>query len=1258
MRVRRRYVQPILLIALVAGGTFAYRRAAQPEPRMLTDLAQEALEEIFGPNVQHGAVSLDLINGVVIRDLSVPSGVHLARSEDGDVESLAGLSAKTVEIRHDVLLLAAGHYHPTSIRIDGAQVITHETESGIEPAFPFTLPSGHDGGEFPAVRISDALVYYRSLPGSTRLRGGAVLVCRLEELAVVPKPNGKVDIRGAFYTRELGQDDARVEIAGEATPDTGAFEFSAQWDPLELTDALLAKLDEDLAAKLEQDSIQSGKLVLRVTKEPPGEAKLVAEWDADVTVRMDDLPGLEEIEAETRQQLQELFGVGAVTVVVDGDRVIIKSFESKLADGRVIATGWIQPEDGSLELHFEIRDLRLEKHDAVKAALGAEGAAVFEEFDASGLVTAFGKVTRSTEGQLNWEVDVELEKASFRYLGAKNAAGKREGFPYRVSDATGWVRIREDGVYFDDITGFNRGAEITVLGFKHNKAWTGGETGRIRFSDVGEDIRLTVVATNMAVDERLREAVAGSEFAGLLDEFQLGGVIDKVEVDIISIPNVDTTAKTEVRLTLEGEQFRYAPFPLPLEDVRGEIMLRRPVLASGERGRIYSFEVSGWAEGSPIEVRAKIVDHEDRGRLEVIAESLPLAGEVTQTILTSEVTEGGVAEAWRWLDPRGRAHVRASLPIGQDGRPMVIHADLNEATVFLDATASDAPLELTKLTGRISVLGDDIHLVKLRGTMAGAGVRLEGALNGGTSGAWDIRIVTEPVRLTRDVERGLAHLAEDDELLPGGFRFEPGGQLGLDVHLVRKDGPDETLRADLTATKFDVGLRAPDGVVLQLRGKRLDVKDDMLLVEDVVAQLPGMTAEIPHARIPVPDESAEGEAPALEGQFGLKIERLEPNDAFLELLPDDVRDLLSEWAASRLISTEGLRVDAPKGGPVTLRGDLSFIVPPGEPVGDGVLGRLSFAPLVIADTAEGQTLKGLVRLEGFSMTEAVDLKDLEGDIHVERLVLGDNPSGSGRLAGISGLISDIRVRDLAAPLSWQDGIFRADPITGFVADGALQGKILVHTRAPVAYEGQARVDQFDVARLAEDLAPTGAPYKGIGTAHVTFQNRGGTLRDLTAAGAVHVRRGALGDLPFVANIFALADRVFDTDDPPKFERADVEFVLKDEVFELQRIDLAGPLFEMPGSGTLDLAGVIDLRFTPDFIKSMAVPGMMQMPVVGDVVGGILREELLYAVRVRGDLSSADPEIVLFPLLGVEFGPSFEGTGAPKLPKRRLPKWFR
>jgi hypothetical protein len=417
--------------------------------------------------------------------------------------------------------------------------------------------------------------------------------------------------------------------------------------------------------------------------------------------------------------------------------------------------------------------------------------------------------------------------------------------------------------------------------------------------------------------------------------------------------------------------------------------------------------------------------------------------------------------------------------------------------------------------------------------------------------------------------------------------------------------------------------------------------------------MPGLNVAVEQAEFLLGDDTE------VSGRFDLAMDDFVVTQGVLDLLPEEAAELARTWTTDRVLRSKRLSIYAPPVGPVTLEGDLTFAVPEGSLVGDGPRGSVEFAPFSVgSEEGEVSALRGVVRLRGFTMDVGIGLEDLDGHIEVDYLRLGDRPEGRGRVVDVSGRIIGLSVSKLTIPVTWKNDILRIPSITGRLVGGALSARFVMHTAEPISYEGALTVRDFDLSRLREDLSPTGPDFTGVGLLRVTFQNRGGEMRDLTAAGSLHVRKGDLGELPIVANIFTLADEMFQSDERPKFERADVNFVLEREVLRFSRLDLSGPLFDMPGRGKLDLAGTLDVRFTPDFIKGMLLPGVMQLPLLGDVLHGVLREELLYAVRVRGDLSDPETTIDVLPPLGLDNKRKFAGTGSRELPRRKLPRWFR
>lgn len=1254
--MRLRSIQAGLLILLVTAGVVIYRQAPRPGPELLADFADEELARIFSPDVRHGGVDLDLADGIVIHDLVVPARPGVPPVE-GAMGPVPAFSARQITIRHSVVALTAGTYRPTEIEIDGASCWLTETEEGLEADFPLDLPEGKGDGRVPTIRIRNARLAFRGRAGSERLAPGAVLIFEVPRLDVLPEPDGQVRIRGDLVPANLGTPDSTLELAGLADPTHDSFHMRLAWEALEINPVLISKLAPPVARQLEEGGIRSGNLTIRVQREPEKEAVLEVDLDGDMSLPQA-ISGTRALAEDTRKQLGELFGDAVLDVGLLEDRVVVRSLHTRLGGGILEAAGWVEQDTGELELRFSVRDLDLTSPD-IPRALGAEGAAILTEFEASGRVDADGVVTRGKDGELEWRVNVILEDVSFRYLGTTDEDGIKYGFPYLIERAYGSLRIEPRGVFFDQVNGFNRGVEARVRGYKQ-QAWRGGETGRIYFTDQGTDLRLTVEVFDMPVDERLRAAVEGSEFAGLLDEFQLGGVIDRTEIDIVREPGIDSAAVTQVRLSLDGESFKYSPFPLPLEDVRGTITLTRPKGMRSEgngRGKIFEFDASGWADGSSINLSGKIADHLDTGWIEVMAYDIPLQGVLAETIQKAALAPADLAETWRWLSPEGSALVLAELPVGKKNtEELRLRVEMNGARIQLDAEGPH-PLEMEDLRGTLRVRDGVIHLDQVSGRFGGAPVKIEGQLEGGAGGSWQLAVKTETFELTEEILAGFQQLTGGGELLPAGAALESGSRVALDLAITRRPGADSPIESRVQLEDLKGQLRLASGKQLLIEAEALSLVGGVIAVRRGEITYDRIQVTVPQARIPLPEEHTGDQS--LSGRFILAMDAFRVSEDILGLLPPSTAQLLTEWFGDRQLSSAELAIDAPPTGPIRLEGDLSLVVPPDTRIGEMPRGTITLSPLVLQPGAQGVAhLSGRIRLQGVSADIGPGFEGINGELRIDQLRLDAPRAARGRLVGISGRIAGLEVEALDTPVLWEQEVLRLQPITARIAEGSLRGHLQMRTADPTMYEGGLEVRNFSVARLRDQLAPTGPRLSGRGLVQFVFQNRGGGIESLTGAGTLQVRNGALGQLPGVANIFALMSEVLNDPQGPEFQRADVRFRLQDEVVTFDEILLAGPLFEMPGKGTMDLSGTVDLTFQPEFIKSLVLPGVMQVPALGDILGALLREDALYAVRLKGDLSTAEPQIIPFPWSGVDLGSDYEGAPPPALPRRRVPRWFR
>ncbi len=603
-RRRQRLFQSVAVLLVAVAGVWGYHHVVRPDRMMLLRLADAELRAVFGPEVEYGSVKIDLLRSVTIEELAV-------RTSRTDQPTL---QASRVVLRHDLLALASGIYRPVAIEIDGARIVTRETETGAAFDFPLHLSSVSSGSRPPRVNVRDARVLYRARVGSERLQEGGVLVLDGIRLEVTPETGRRVLVEGSFQTRGLGQDEVDILIGGWADLDADTLQLQATWDPLRLTPDLLAHVADSVAAPLERQVGQKGRLAVTLTRDPEqeeGRLRIEAGWSGSIHMDLQSIPGVELIDAEGLEQIQSLISSPTLDVVVSQEGVDIRGLVAGLGGGDASLTGQILDGGETIRLDMGLRGVRLED-PALREALSPGGQRALDAFVPRGIVDAAIRVRKEKGKDLAWTVDAILEDASFKFVGYPDDTGYLFGFPYPVESASGGVHIQPGLVFFDDIVGIGGGnpdTSVSILGWRRS-SWAGGPTGRIRLTEAGPDIRLTVVGRNLDVDDVLAAAVAGSEFAEDSEKFQVGGTLDKIEVDIMLVPGRDERARTEVRLTLSGETFRYVPFPLFLEDVDGWVTLRKPWVSATERGKVFQFDATGRVEGAPV----RRVGHARRAR--------------------------------------------------------------------------------------------------------------------------------------------------------------------------------------------------------------------------------------------------------------------------------------------------------------------------------------------------------------------------------------------------------------------------------------------------------------------------------------------------------------------------------------------------------------------------------------------------------------------------------------------------------------------
>ena len=1230
-----RLLRLAILVCLLGAGWFFGRGLLKPEPQRLETWAENALRQVFGPNLRYGKVSLDLLEGVRIADLSV----------QGPGDAKPPLQAAVVEVQHDPLAMSAGVLRLRRIVLRRPRISTHETEKGeIQLDFPFDVPkSTGPAMPVPDIVVEDGTFVLRASDKSSTFRPGVALVFEHFHIEAVADPLGGSKIHGGFAPAGLGLFGPGEEITFQGTADAtkGMLDLQAVWEPVRLTPQLREILAPDIAARVDPERLEEGRhaLTVRFVRDPAVEAgriRVVAEFSGKVRMTLPDLLGkrTEDIDAHTVEEINRVFGKLDVRVQLSGQNIDIQSLTSDLAGGTLRAVGRIETGGKNVDLLVTVTGFRLDD-PAFRRALGPVGETVFKEFFIAGTADAVIHLTRENGGPFTWTAALDLVDATLKVIGpihptklTPDGRPMHTGFPYEAQHLKGRIRIENSRATIEGLTGTHGPAAIRVRGEKET-ARDGGPTGFVAWDDPrGPEVRLTVDGKGIPFDLDLAIAFENSELAGFLSKYRVSGIASSLVLDVLKPPPEDA-AYAELEVLLPGNTFTYAPFPLPMTDVTGSVSLVRPLLPDGERGREFHVAATGKAAGGTVTLKADIIDHARTGRVKVTATGVTIEGAVTEAVLSSAAGQGPLGTTWRYLEPAGKADLSADLPAfpEQGGEKYVV--DLKGVSIFLrperpPPPGGPGPARVGDLFGRVSVEGERTLLVDVAGTLGPSNVRVEGMLDNRPGGAWDLAISSKKLVMTEELLALVNGLSAKGDVLPAGVTIAAGGSVGLDLHLVRDAAPaggEPSLRAIVDARDADLNVKV--GALPVHLGGAIHADGDDIRLKDVTVDGPGVSVSIPSAT-----SGAEGWA----GRATAKLDRLEVTPEWLALVPVSARGVVADLTAKRRLTSTGLAVIADDDGGWSLRGALTFTATGMVPDSTAPKGTLEFAPFTVSPpTPSGaRTFSGTVGLRTFSFQAGVAFTDLVGSIEAKTLTLGDSAAGEGLLRVTSGKIAGLTVTTLEAPLVWKDGILHA-PITAVLGGGRLTADARLHAGAPLFYEGKASLEGVQIAELAKELGVKDVEAKGTGRVQVEFQSRSGATEDLTAVGTVLICGGDLGALPAVANVPALFAQGLRKEKRPKFDRLRASFSVADETLTVEHLVLAGPQFEVEGWGTLTFAGQVDLTLRPQILKSFFLPGSQSMPVVKDLLK-LLPEDPLYVVRVTGDVSDPKTKLVPFPFV--------------------------
>src|SRR5262245_19392681 len=343
----------------------------------MEEWARDALVAVFGEDVRYDSMVVDLLEGVTIENLRVEPPDRPA----GRVP----FWADHVKVEHDVLAMTTGILRLRRLTLVSPQIFMHETEDGgVALDFLFDLPEG--GGDemsTPEVSVKGGQIHFRAAKPSQWFRDGATVALTDFELDATRTPTGRLEVQGGFLSKDLGIE-TTIRVGGTADPESGALDLHAVWDPLYLRPGLLDVLSDRVRTTIRDQDWEEGphSLTVAVVREPgveEGRVRVEPRFRGKRRMDVAELPGVETIDASTREQINELFGRIELDVSLSGDRIDIRELTTSLGKARLAARGRVEEGGEVVSLDLTITGLEL-TDPALRKGLGVIGERIFTEF--------------------------------------------------------------------------------------------------------------------------------------------------------------------------------------------------------------------------------------------------------------------------------------------------------------------------------------------------------------------------------------------------------------------------------------------------------------------------------------------------------------------------------------------------------------------------------------------------------------------------------------------------------------------------------------------------------------------------------------------------------------------------------------------------------------------------------------------------------------------------------------------------------------
>lgn len=737
------------------------------------------------------------------------------------------------------------------------------------------------------------------------------------------------------------------------------------------------------------------------------------------------------------------------------------------------------------------------------------------------------------DGRVGIELDAQARGTAATFHGFPRADGIAHGFPIRLTDVAGNVRLRGPTLHVQGVRA--RDSQGASLEFD----------GSFPLDDSAPPGSITARATGLVFREELRSALLGlgHDFVRHYDDYAPAGITD-AEVRIADIGR-DRVGGLLLRVLPRQAEASWLHLPCRVRKLDGRVEIDRHgvmIDLTGERSD-HALAVRGRFRADDPTAPWRPGDDAHRHELWVRSEGLLLDDELRRGLITlvprlagafdALAPSGSVAGELAFWHPSGAPHPSYDLrldllDVGVQPRLLPTPVRGVTGTVFVHGDGDDSRAELQLVRGGV---------VQMDGA-APAQVLVSGSV-ATASGSTEVDLSTVVMGLRLDAQladvldrTGAFSRASWDVLAPAG---------SIDVtarhqHRVGSAAPRQHLRVQLRDVSSNAAmLPAPAS---GLTGEVI-VADGTATFSDVRGLVGSAPITVREGRILHQNDATRVRAIVTADDFPV-------NDDLARLFGDSP---LRETYLRR----------QPRGRVKITELELEFAIP------DHAIGAGDF----------DLRFSGQLLARNCAFVLAVPIEEANGVLTVrDGSVNSHGGQISGSLTGMAMTVLGRNVTDL-------DASFVATPTQFTFGDLGLRlhgGRVTgientPHLRYATAGEGTLTANlQWQGVRLSELLGDgSRSGMRGSVNGKLRLDSLPGTrLLDMRGAGNVQVSAGKLGEVPLFRGIYALLQR------HPQFTGAELAFVLGDRRIDIPELALTSQLVDVRGKGSLTMDGYLDM----------------------------------------------------------------------------------